>query len=207
MSDADVRATERTEVRAGEAAVLVIDVQAGLFDGLVDSVPPPHEGLAVIERINALTGRARAASVPVVLIQHERAEGFLAHGSASWQLQPRLVAADNDLRLRKATPDSFLRTDLAERLAAWGTRTLVVCGYATEFCIDTTVRRAAALGFDIVLASDAHTTSDKPHANGAQIRAHHNATLPWLTSFGRRIVAVPSDSLVFASATAEVRPQ
>lgn len=207
MSDADLRATERTEVRAGEAAVLVIDVQAGLFDGLVDSVPPPHDGLAVIDRINALTGRARAASVPVVLIQHERAEGFLAHGSASWQLQPRLVAADSDLRLRKTTPDSFLRTDLAERLAAWGTRTLVVCGYATEFCIDTTVRRAAALGFDVVLASDAHTTSDKPHASGAQIRAHHNATLPWLTSFGRRIVAVPSDSLVFASTTAEVHPQ
>lgn len=207
MSGADIRATERTALRAGETAVLVIDVQAGLFDGLIDSVPPPHDGLAVIDRINALTDRARAASVPVVLIQHERAEGFLAHGSASWQLQPRLTVADSDLRLRKTTPDSFLRTELAERLAAWGTRTLVVCGYATEFCVDTTVRRAAALGFDVVLAADAHTTSDKPHASGQQIQAHHNATLPSLTSFGRRILAVPADGLVFAAVTADVHPQ
>ncbi|MEX3841939.1 hypothetical protein [Paraburkholderia sp. BR10882] len=36
----------------------------------------------------------------------------------------------------------------------------------------------------------ARTTHDKPHANGASIRAHHNATLSNIRSFGPKISAV-----------------
>lgn len=82
-------------------------------------------------------------------------------------------------------------------LAARGVRSLVVCGYATEFCVDTTVRRAAALGYEVFLAADAHTTQDKPHATAARIREHHNATLPRITSFGPCIEAVPSSDIDF----------
>jgi nicotinamidase-related amidase len=84
-------------------------------------------------------------------------------------------------------------------LKEWGTREVVICGYASEFCVDTTTRRAAALGYRVVLAADAHTTHDKPHATASQIRDHHNATLPGITSFGPRIVAMPSDAVVFAA--------
>ncbi|MDH6186872.1 isochorismatase family protein [Polaromonas sp. CG_23.6] len=50
-------------------AVFVIDVQRGLFE----SAPAPDEANAVLELINGLTCRARAASVPVVFIQHKAA--------------------------------------------------------------------------------------------------------------------------------------
>jgi nicotinamidase-related amidase len=40
-----------------KTAVLVIDVQRGLCD----DPPRPHEAEAVMQRINALTGRARAS--------------------------------------------------------------------------------------------------------------------------------------------------
>ena len=63
--------------------------------------------------------------------------------------------------------------------------------------IDTTTRPAAALGYRVTLAADAHTTHDKPHATGAQIRAHENATLSDLTSFGPTIAAVPSQAITF----------
>ena len=59
-----------------KTALLVIDVQCGLFD---DS-PRPFEADAVIDRINALTAQARTAGVPVVFIQHERASGPIADG-------------------------------------------------------------------------------------------------------------------------------
>lgn len=74
---------------------------------------------------------------------------------------------------------------------------LIICGYASEFCVDTTVRRAAALGFTVVIAADAHTTHDKSHASGKQIREHHNATLPGITSFGPVISAVRSSEIQF----------
>jgi nicotinamidase-related amidase len=178
-----------------KTALLVIDVQRGLFD----DAPRPYEADAVVDRINSLATRARAAGVPVVFVQHERESGLLEHGSASWQLERRLVVEQGDVALRKTTPDSFLRTELGKLLAGWGTEQLVICGYASEFCVDTTTRRAAALGFAVVLAADAHTTHDKAHASGAQIRTHHNATLPAIASFGTRIEARLADEVEFAA--------
>jgi nicotinamidase-related amidase len=178
-----------------KSALLVIDVQRGLFD----DEPRPYEADAVVDRINSLTARARSAGTPVVFVHHERQSGLLEYGSASWQLERRLVVKDGDITLRKATPDSFLRTELSELLAQWGTEQVVICGYATEFCVDTTTRRAAALGFPVVLVADAHTTHDKDHASAAQIRTHHNATLPNIGSFGPEIKAMPAAEVAFGA--------
>ncbi len=174
-------------------ALLVIDVQRGLFE----TEPPPADAGHVVTRINGLAARARAKGVPVIYIQHERAGGMEAESSA-WQLDPRLEVEASDRRIRKSTPDSFLRTGLDEVLAFLGVEELVLCGYATEFCVDTTARSAAAHGYAVTLAADAHTTHDKPHASAAQIRTHHNATLPDITSFGRRIQALPAEQILFA---------
>jgi nicotinamidase-related amidase len=178
------------------SALIVIDVQRALFE----TSPPPFEAAQVLERINALAHRARAAGVPVIYVQHESPGSNLAHGEAGWHLDARLAPAANDIRVRKTTPDSFLRTDLAQVLERRGAKQLVVCGYATEFCVDTTVRRAAGLGLPVTLAADAHTTHDKPHADGGQIRAHHNATLPAISSFGVKISAVPAAELFTGAA-------
>ena len=176
-------------------ALLVIDVQRGLFD----PSPRPFEADAVVARINTLTLRARAADVPVVFVQHEEAfEGGLILGSDAWKLESRLQVEPRDAIVRKATPDAFLRTGLEELLRSWSIDHLVICGYASECCVDSTVRRAAGLGYAVTLAADAHTTHDLPHATGAQVRLHENAVLPRLTSFGPRIVAVPSAAIAFA---------
>jgi nicotinamidase-related amidase len=174
------------------SALLVIDVQRGLFD----PEPRPFEADAVVARINALTARARAANVPVVLVQHESAA--LPVDSDAWQFAAQLQVESRDAIVRKTTPDAFLRTDLEELLVSWQVRHVVVCGFACEFCIDTTTRRAAALGYGVTLAADAHTTHDKPHASAAQIRGHENATLSDLTSFGPVIAATPSADIAFS---------
>ncbi len=175
-------------------ALLVIDVQRGLFD----EEPRPFEPLAVVERINGLAARARRAGVPVVFVQHERAAGALQRGSESWQLARGLETAAGDHFVGKTTPDSFLRTNLEELLRTLAVERLVLCGYASEFCVDTTTRRAAALGFPVILAADAHTTHDKPHATARAIRMHENATLPDIVSFGPEIRALPSADIEFA---------
>lgn len=172
-------------------ALLVIDVQRGLFD----EAPRPFEADAVIARIDALAGRARARDVPVVFVQHESAS--LPAGSDAWRFATGLQVASRDAVVRKATPDAFLRTELQDLLTSWQIDHLVICGYACEFCVDTTTRRAAALGYGVTLAADAHTTHDKPHAAAAQIRAHENATLSDLTSFGPVIAAVASADIDF----------
>ena len=179
-----------------KTALLVIDVQHGLFH----PAPRPFEADEVVHRINALTQRARAAGVAVAFIQHERATDWMTFGSESWQLAQHLTALPEDELIRKRTPDSFLNTTLGDWLTAQDVGRLVICGYATEFCVDTTTRSAAGLGYEVVLAADAHTTHDKAHASAAQIRAHHNATLPCLTSFGPSISAVNSLDVTFRAA-------
>lgn len=173
-------------------ALIVIDVQRGLFE------PAPADADAVIERINALSAKARQAGAPVIFVQHERADD-LAPESEGWALHPALEVEQGDHRIRKATPDSFLRTGLDEVLSFCGVEAVVLCGYATEFCVDTTTRSAAAHGYHVLLASDAHTTHDKPHANAGRIREHHNATLPAIRSFGVGIRAVPAAEIAFAA--------
>lgn len=179
------------KINARETALVVIDVQAILFD------PEPAEADEVVTRINALASRARAAGVPVVWVQHETDTGDLVADTPGWQLHPGLVTAPGDLFVRKNMSDAFLRTDLHALLAERGVRHLTVCGYSSEFCVDSTVRGAASRGYAVTLAADAHTSHDKPHATGLQIRVHENETLRNISSFHVVIDAVPAAEIAF----------
>ncbi|MCP3718270.1 isochorismatase family protein [Paraburkholderia sp. CNPSo 3281] len=173
-------------------ALLVIDFQKEL----IDTEPLPGDIAMISANINALMQRARHAGAPVVLIQHED-DTALVCGSDAWALSATLATELRDHLIGKRTPDSFLGTGLAALLAAHAVKHVVICGYASEFCVDTTVRRAAANGLTVTLAADAHTTHDKPHANAALIRAHHNATLSNMRSFGPKISAVRTAEIAF----------
>lgn len=175
-----------------KSAILIIDVQSILFD----LTPHPFEADLIVERINHITSWGRSNEVMVIYVQHEQVDSKIEFGTDGWQLQRNLNIEDGDVFVRKTTPDSFLRTDLEALLKRSHIEHLIICGYATEFCIDTTVRRAAGLGYSVALVSDAHTTHDKSHASAEQIRAHHNATLPNISSFGVKIAAVSKDDLV-----------
>ena len=174
-----------------KSAVLVIDVQSILFD----PEPQPFESQVVLNKINEVTKLARAKTVPVIFIQHEQPNSAIEYESVGWALQSSLITEAGDHFVRKTTPDSFLNTNLQSLLNGLDVDSLIVCGYATDFCVDTSIRRAASLGYPVTLVSDAHTTHDKKHASGAQIRAHHNVTLPNITSFGVKIEAVEADNL------------
>lgn len=190
-----------TPLPARTTALMLIDLQHALID--VD--PRPDDADAVIARVNTLAARTRAAGVPVLWVQHERATPghVLQHGSPGWALAHGLQTGADDVFFRKSTPDSFLRTGLAEWLAARGIDHVVIGGYASEFCIDTSTRRAASLGLAVTLAADAHTTHDKPHASAGLIRAHHTATLTSLTSFDRPINALPAARIIYSAAWAD----
>jgi len=176
-------------------AVLVIDVQQGLCEG----EGAAYDCRGTISRINAVTRRARAAHAPVVFIQHESEPGDLEYGTLAWQLADGLEVHESDLRIRKTTPDAFLRTELHEVLQKHGVGELVICGMHSEFCVDTTTRRALALGFPVILVSDAHTSAGNEAINAQQVIAHHNATLTNISSFGPRVRAVPHSEVTIAA--------
>ncbi|WP_104401888.1 cysteine hydrolase family protein [Vibrio penaeicida] len=175
-----------------KSALLVIDVQ----QGLMEPKPQPYETEKVINRINQATSWARAKDIPVIFVRHEAPNSIVEMGSEGWQVHQDLEQVESDSYINKTTPDSFHNTHLQTLLDEHQIQHLYVCGYATEFCVDTTTRRAAGLGYPVTLISDAHTTHDKPHASGSTIREHHNCTLPAIQSFGVKLAAIPTAELV-----------
>jgi nicotinamidase-related amidase len=174
-------------------ALLVIDVQQGLCEGENAAFESPQ----VIARINQISAKARATGAVVIFIQHESTAGYLEFATPAWQLAQGLRVEPGDLRLRKTTPDSFLRTELQQILQQHAVADLVICGMHTEFCVDTTTRRALALGYPVVLVADAHTSEGNAHLSAAQVIQHHNDTLTNISSFGPRVRAISTDNLRF----------
>ncbi len=154
-------------------ALIVIDMQLGSFS----PTAARYQSEAVIARINTLAAKLRAAQGKVVFIQHEGPEGDPHHpDSPGWHLLPELEVLKDDRTVGKTSCDSFLSTDLDQILRADSIERLVICGCATEFCVDTTVRSALARGYHTTVAADAHTTAERPHLSASDIIAHHNAT-------------------------------
>lgn len=166
-----------------KTAVLIIDVQQALCVGEWAAFDID----AVVDRINAVSAKARATGVPVILIQHEEKDGPLIFDTNGWKLYERLKVEPSDIRLRKTASDSFHRTELQSQLQALGITDLVVCGLQSEFCVDSTIRGALARGYPVVLIADGHSTLDNGVLSAAKISAHHNTTLANLGSFGPRV--------------------
>ena len=85
-----------------KSAILVIDVQIGIFDSDTEL----FESDIVIEKINYLTNEARSRSDSVIFIQHE-IPGIVEYESKNWQLSSMLTVIPSDIRIRKTAPDSF----------------------------------------------------------------------------------------------------
>lgn len=64
-----------------------------------------------------------------------------------------------------------------------GTEELIIAGMQTEFCLDTTLRRAYSMGYRNCVVSDAHTTFDSKTLKADQIISHHHRI--WEGRFAR----------------------
>ena len=172
-------------------ALLVIDVQQALCSGEYKA----FESERVIERINFVARKMRNVGAPVIMIQHESIGELLDYGTEGWQLAQGLEVLATDILMRKKATDSFHQTELQALLVERGVKNLIICGLQSDFCVDTTTRRALALGYPVVLVADAHSTIDNSILTAAQITAHHNETLVNISSFGPRARAIPASEV------------
>ena len=168
------------------SAVLVIDVQRGLFC----TEPVPYEAEEVVARINAVTAKARKAGSPVIFIQHDGEPGGedVVPFTEGWKLHPQLEVRPGDPVIRKTTGDAFYGSTLEAELRSCGITTVLLMGYATDFCVDATLRSAASKDFGVVVVADAHTTSDNPVLKAEVVRQHHNWA--WANAITKKGVTV-----------------
>jgi nicotinamidase-related amidase len=151
-------------------AMVVVDMQVGLLDGL-----PKHDLDGVVQRINALADMVRRHGGQVVWIRHcgKAGDGF-ERGSTGWAFLPELDHQPGDVVVEKTLNDSFAGTALHDTLQRHAPDRLLITGWATDSCVDSTVRSAISRDYDVVIVSDGHTLSDRPHLDARTVIRHHN---------------------------------
>lgn len=150
--------------------LVVIDMQEASF---TDSDKYDTEG--VIDRLNKLSEYVRQNGGRVAFIQHdgEKEEGLVPF-TKGWEILSLLIRGDGDAVIRKTTNDSFYKTGLDRWLRDNHVDRLIISGWATDFCVDTTVRAAVSHGYHVVVAADCHTVSNRPHLSAEKVIEYHN---------------------------------
>lgn len=138
-------------------ALLVIDVQNEYFTGRLPIAYPSGSLDRILEAMEA----ARSKRIPVIFVQHtapQEDSRTFRKGSDEWKLHPAIAGMGPDLFVEKSLPGSFTGTDLEPWLRRNGVETVVIAGYMTQMCCDTTARQAMHLGFPVEFLSDATGT-------------------------------------------------
>jgi nicotinamidase-related amidase len=155
-------------------ALLVIDAQVNMF--AADNAVYASEG--VLATLKSLIAHARDAGILIVYVQNNGGpEDPDVPGTPGWHIHPDLAPREGDILIQKWTPDAFYRTSLQEELSRHGIKEVIIMGMQTEYCIDTTCRRAFTSDYKVTLVKDGHSTYDTNLLSAPQIIAHHNAIL------------------------------
>jgi nicotinamidase-related amidase len=145
-------------------ALVVIDLQKGI----ASRPTAPHSAETVISNAAKLAEAFRKDKMPVFLVRvafsgPERLNPATdetwtapANMPADWsELVDQLKRAESDVVITKKQWGAFYGTDLDLHLRRRGIRTIVLCGIATNYGVESTARFAYEYGYDQVFAEDA----------------------------------------------------
>ena len=158
------------------SALIMVDCQNTYRRGVMQltNVEP-----AIIEA-QKLLQMARDLKVPVIHIQHDAGVGTpydvtAEIGAISAEVAPKNGEAD----VVKNYPNSFWHTNLEAQLKALGIENVVLAGFMTHVCINSTARGAFNLGFKPTVVASACATRSLVGANGKTIDAQvmHDSAL------------------------------
>ena len=171
-------------------ALLIIDIQKDYFPGGKMELVEP---LAAAKKAYMLLQCFREHGGNHVHIQHVAIKPdatFFISGDRGTDIHDSVAHFEGEPIVQKHYPNSFRETNLLEMLKVWGTERVVVCGMMTHMCVDATVRAAADLGFQVLLAEDACATRDLKYGETVIPAEHvHKAFLAALKSYGQVLTA------------------
>lgn len=179
------------------SALVVIDAQQEYFAPIGKVVLP--EGPSAVKQLARALAWARSSRTPVVHVVHESRRpnaSTFAPGSPALAIHPDARPVVGEPVMTKHLPGSFTGTDLERWLRERGVERLIVSGFMTQMCVDTTARQAAHLGFAVTVLADATAAMAVRAPDGAVIPAEqvHRTHLGSLSGFLAQIARV--DDLV-----------
>ncbi len=157
-----------TPARLSESALVIVDAQNTYRNGVMQlqGVEP------ALDECARLLARARALKIPVVHIQHDAGPGSPYDPSAECgAIADKVAPAAGEAVVVKNYPNAFVGTDLDAHLKAAGVNNLVITGFMTDMCINSTARGAFTLGYAVTVPAAATATRALPAADGSVVEA------------------------------------
>ena len=152
-----------------ETALLLIDVQVGVdvlthWGGPTGRRNNPNAENKMLQLLAAW----RAAKLKVAFTRHDSREAAspLKFSLPTGAQKPGFEPVAGEIVVEKDVNSGFIGTDLEVQLRRAGISRLVIVGFFTNFCVETTTRMAGNLGFDTYLVEDCCSTSNRVGPDG-----------------------------------------
>lgn len=152
------------------SALVMIDLQNTYREGVMrlDGVEP------AIAEARTLLERARGAGIPIIHVRHDAGAGSPYDLSAAiGQISDEVAPEAGETVITKSYPSAFVGTDLEARLKDLGATDLILAGFMTHMCVNSTARSAFSLGFRPTVVAAATATRDLPGPDGSVVPAAH----------------------------------
>lgn len=151
-----------------ESVLVMIDCQNTYTRGVMEL-----EGVQdALDEAATLLDRARSAGIPVIHIQHDDGPSSLydIHGE-SGAIVDRVAPREDEPIVVKNYPNAFVQTELEDRLASLGVQNLVLAGFMTHMCVNSTARGAFNLGYAPTVVAAATATRALPGVDNSPVPA------------------------------------
>ncbi|CQD18528.1 isochorismatase hydrolase [Mycolicibacterium conceptionense] len=162
--------------RLADSTLVLIDCQNTYTQGIMEL-----EGVqAALEQTAELLDRARSAGIPIIHIQHSDGPGSLYDiEGESGAIVASVAPREGEPVVVKQFPNSFVQTDLDDRLKGLGASNLVLAGFMTHMCVNSTARGAFNLGYapTVVAAATATRTLAGPDSTPVPAAVMQSASL------------------------------
>jgi nicotinamidase-related amidase len=146
-------------VSLAESTLVLIDCQNTYTRGVMEL-----EGVqAALDEIEILLDRARSAGIPIVHIQHDDGPGSLYDiEGESGAIVSRVAPHNGEPVVVKNYPNAFVQTDLDDVLKTANASNLVLAGFMTHMCVNSTSRAAFNVGYAPTVVAAATATRALP---------------------------------------------
>ncbi|MDT1062476.1 isochorismatase family protein [Paracoccus sp. CPCC 101403] len=168
-------------------ALVIIDMQLEIQRRIETGLDHVNPGTPT--RIAALADAFRHRGLPVLHVRHadQNPASAFHPASAGHGPMPCAEAQEGEAVFVKSTSSAFASTDLADHLRRAGIHRLVVAGAVAGFCVNSTVRAGADLGFEMTVLRDAILGFGLPDA-GLSARTVLDVTLALLEADFARVL-------------------
>jgi nicotinamidase-related amidase len=151
-----------------DAVLVLIDIQNTYRQGLMQltNVEP------AIQEAQQLLKKARNLGIPIIHIQHDAGPGTPYDVAAEiGAIADEVAPIAGETIIIKNYPNAFVQTNLDAELKALSAKNIVLAGFMTHMCVNSTAHGGFNLGYSPTIVASATATRPLMSANGKVLSA------------------------------------